>query len=43
VEALHYLVAHARLDFVGSVTVPLVTLVYLATVDWRLTLVLLLR
>ncbi|NNH71815.1 ABC transporter ATP-binding protein [Nocardia uniformis] len=42
VEALHYLVAHARLDFVGSVTIPLVTLIYLATVDWRLTLVLLL-
>ncbi|MRH91609.1 ATP-binding cassette domain-containing protein [Nocardia sp. SYP-A9097] len=42
VEALHYLVAHARLDFIGSVTVPLVTLIYLATVDWRLTLVLLL-
>lgn len=41
VEALHYLVAHARLDFIGSVTAPLVTLVYLATVDWRLTLVLL--
>lgn len=41
VEALHYLVAHARLDFVGSVTIPLVTLVYLATVDWRLMLVLL--
>ncbi|MET9488575.1 ABC transporter ATP-binding protein [Nocardia sp. NPDC006630] len=41
VEALHYLVAHARLDFIGSVTVPLVTLVYLCTVDWRLTLVLL--
>ncbi|WP_460728754.1 ABC transporter ATP-binding protein [Nocardia heshunensis] len=42
VEALHYLVAHARLDFIGSVTVPLVTLIYLATVDWRLMLVLLL-
>ncbi|MEC3913375.1 ABC transporter ATP-binding protein [Nocardia sp. CDC160] len=42
VEALHYLVAHARLDFIGSVTIPLVTLIYLATVDWRLTLVLLL-
>lgn len=41
VEALHYLVAHARLDFVGALTVPLVTLVYLVTVDWRLTLVLL--
>ncbi|WP_459549281.1 ABC transporter ATP-binding protein [Nocardia sp. X0981] len=42
VEALHYLVAHARLDFVGGVVVPVVTLVYLFTVDWRLTLVLLL-
>lgn len=41
VEALHYLVAHARLDFIGSVTVPLVTLIYLFTVDWRLTIVLL--
>ncbi|MEV0363914.1 ABC transporter ATP-binding protein [Nocardia fusca] len=41
VEALHYLVAHARLDFVGGLVVPLVTLVYLFTVDWRLTLVLL--
>ncbi|WP_433680988.1 ABC transporter ATP-binding protein [Nocardia sp. CA-119907] len=41
VEALHYLVAHARLDFVGALTVPLVTLAYLLTVDWRLTLVLL--
>ncbi|MGW1741626.1 ABC transporter ATP-binding protein [Nocardia sp. NPDC001965] len=41
VEALHYLVAHARLDFVGGVVVPVVTLVYLFTVDWRLTLVLL--
>lgn len=42
VEALHYLVAHARLEFVGALTVPLVTLGYLVTVDWRLTLVLLL-
>ncbi|GGL23278.1 ABC transporter ATP-binding protein [Nocardia jinanensis] len=41
VEALHYLVAHARLDFVGGVVVPVVTLAYLCTVDWRLTLVLL--
>ncbi|MFB8280948.1 ABC transporter ATP-binding protein [Nocardia colli] len=41
VEALHYLVAHARLEFVGAVIVPLVTLGYLVTVDWRLTLVLL--
>ncbi|MEV6273982.1 ABC transporter ATP-binding protein [Nocardia sp. NPDC051832] len=42
VEALHYLVAHARLEFVGALTVPLLTLGYLFTVDWRLTLVLLL-
>lgn len=42
VEALHYLVAHARLEFVGALTVPLVTLGYLATVQWRLALVLLL-
>lgn len=42
VEALHYLVAHARLEFVGALTVPLVTLIYLVTVDWRLALVLLL-
>lgn len=41
VEALHYLVAHARLEFVGALVVPLVTLAYLFTVDWRLTLVLL--
>ncbi|MQY24914.1 ABC transporter ATP-binding protein [Nocardia aurantia] len=41
VEALHYLVAHARLDFVAAVTVPLVSLAYLLTVDWLLTLVLL--
>ncbi|MBF6171467.1 ABC transporter ATP-binding protein [Nocardia blacklockiae] len=41
VEALHYLIAHARLDFVGAVTVQLVALIYLFTVDWRLTLILL--
>ncbi|WP_067833484.1 ABC transporter ATP-binding protein [Nocardia lijiangensis] len=41
VEALHYLVAHARLEFVGALLVPLVSLGYLFTVDWRLTLVLL--
>ncbi|MEV6427924.1 ABC transporter ATP-binding protein [Nocardia sp. NPDC051463] len=42
VEALHYLVAHARLEFVGALVVPLVTLGYLVTIDWRLTVVLLL-
>ncbi|WP_280369772.1 ABC transporter ATP-binding protein [Nocardia wallacei] len=41
VEALHYLIAHARLDFVGAVTVQLIALIYLFTVDWRLTLILL--
>ncbi|MFC6009738.1 ABC transporter ATP-binding protein [Nocardia lasii] len=40
VDALHFLVAHARLDFIGAAVVPLVTLGYLFTVDWRLTLVL---
>lgn len=42
VEALHYLVAHARLEFVGALTIPLVTLGYLVTVEWRLAVVLLL-
>ena len=41
VEALHYLVAHARLEFVSAVTVQLIALIYLFTVDWRLTLILL--
>ncbi|MFE7744906.1 ABC transporter ATP-binding protein [Nocardia sp. NPDC057455] len=42
VEALHYLVAHARLEFVGALTIPLITLGYLFTVEWRLAVVLLL-
>ncbi|MEV6323078.1 ABC transporter ATP-binding protein [Nocardia sp. NPDC051787] len=42
VEALHYLVAHARLEFVGALAVPLVTLGYLTAVEWRLAVVLLL-
>ena len=41
VDALHYLVAHARLEIVGALTLPLVTFVYLLTVDWRLALLLL--
>ncbi|WP_280266171.1 ABC transporter ATP-binding protein [Nocardia wallacei] len=41
VDKLHYMVAHARLDFVDAVTVQLVALVYLFIVDWRLALVLL--
>ncbi|GAA3648014.1 ABC transporter ATP-binding protein [Microbacterium marinilacus] len=39
VEALHYLVAHARLEFVAAVTLPVATLVYLFVVDWRLSIV----
>lgn len=41
VEALHYLVAHARLEFVSAVVIPVVTLVYLFGVEWRLALLLL--
>ncbi|MET7398182.1 ABC transporter ATP-binding protein [Dactylosporangium sp. NPDC005572] len=41
VEALHYLVAHARLENVNATVIPLVTVGYLVFVDWRLTLVLL--
>ncbi|GAB3595490.1 ABC transporter ATP-binding protein [Microbacterium tumbae] len=41
VEALHYLVAHARLELVGAVTLPVATLLYLFLVDWRLSLVVL--
>ncbi|MEX5633999.1 ABC transporter ATP-binding protein [Parafrankia sp. FMc2] len=41
VEALHYLVAHSRLEYVNATVTPLVTIVYLFVVDWRLTLVLL--
>lgn len=41
VDALHYLVAHARLEFVGAITLPLASFGYLLTVDWRLALLLL--
>lgn len=41
VQALHYLIAHARLDLVAAVTVPAASFAYLLVVDWRLTLVLL--
>lgn len=40
--ALHALTTHAVLDAVGAVTAPLLVLGYLAWVDWRITLVLLL-
>ncbi|MEV0220503.1 ABC transporter ATP-binding protein [Streptomyces sp. NPDC050704] len=39
VEDMHYLVAHALPDFVVAVSTPLAAAVYLAFVDWRLTLV----
>lgn len=42
VEALHYLIAHARLEFVNATVTPLVTFVYLVVIDWRLTLILVL-
>lgn len=42
VDALHYLVAHARLEFVGAITLPIATFAYLLTVDWRLALLLIL-
>lgn len=41
IEAVHYLVAHARVEFVSAVAVPALTFVYLFVVDWRLALVLL--
>ncbi|MFF7293557.1 ABC transporter ATP-binding protein [Microbacterium sp. NPDC008134] len=40
VDALHYLVAHARLEFIGALTLPLATFAYLLFVDWRLALLL---
>ena len=42
IEALHYLVAHARLEFVGALTLPIATFGYLVWIDWRLALLLLL-
>ncbi|TDV57756.1 ABC transporter ATP-binding protein [Actinophytocola oryzae] len=39
VAAVHPVIAHAPGELVSAFVVPLVTLVYLVTVDWRLTLV----
>ncbi|MEQ6022031.1 ABC transporter ATP-binding protein [Streptomyces salinarius] len=39
VSALHTLFAHTLLDVVSVLTAPVLTLVYLCTVDWRLALV----
>ncbi|TDD52961.1 ABC transporter ATP-binding protein [Nonomuraea terrae] len=41
VDAMHHLVAHSLLNFTASAVTPLVTLVYLFWVDWRMTLILL--
>lgn len=39
--ALHYLVTHAVSDAVAAITAPVLVLVYLFTVDWRIALALL--
>ncbi len=41
VEAIHYLVAHAQVEFAAAITTPALTLGYLFWVDWRLALALL--
>ncbi|KUL43439.1 ABC transporter ATP-binding protein [Streptomyces regalis] len=42
ISTLHHLVAHTALEVTAAVVAPLTALVYLLTVDWRLTLVALL-
>lgn len=42
VDAMHVMVAHARLEFVAAMAVPGISLIYLFWVDWRLAIVLLL-
>lgn len=41
VEAIHYLIAHAQVEYVAAITTPTLTLAYLFWVDWRLALALL--
>ncbi|TWF74306.1 ATP-binding cassette subfamily B protein [Pseudonocardia hierapolitana] len=41
VDTMHHLVAHALLNLTASALTPLVTLVYLFWVDWRMALILL--
>lgn len=41
VSSLHYLITHAVPDLVAAIVTPVVTLVYLFTIDWRMGLVLL--
>lgn len=40
-ESIHYLIAHAQVEFTAALTVPLFSLVYLFWVDWRVAAVLL--
>jgi ATP-binding cassette, subfamily B, bacterial IrtA/YbtP len=39
IEDMHHLVAHAMLDVASAIGLPLAAIVYLGTVDWRMTLV----
>jgi len=39
VEALHHLVAHAYLELTAAIVVPVVSVAYLLSIDWRLTAV----
>lgn len=39
VSSLHHLVAHAVLEITGAVTAPVIVLVYLVLVDWRMALI----
>jgi len=39
VSAMHYMVAHSLPDLVAGVVAPTAALVYLVTIDWRLTLI----
>jgi len=39
VAAMHYLVAHSLPDLVAGLVAPLLSLAYLVSIDWRLTLV----
>jgi ATP-binding cassette subfamily B protein IrtA len=39
VAAMHYMVAHSLPDLVAGVVAPLAALVYLVSIDWRLTLI----
>ncbi|MGW4371747.1 ABC transporter ATP-binding protein [Nocardia takedensis] len=36
IESIHYLVAHAQMEFTAAIVTPLLTLSYLFLIDWRL-------